>query len=515
MIGSASDVETTSTSDTSSTTEVPTTEPGTSSTSEPETSDTSSGPAPFCGDGAVDEGEACDDGNQIDEDTCTSACQAAACGDGIVGPGEGCDDGDQDDADECTNACQAAGCGDGVVGPGEGCDDGNGINEDACTNACQAAACGDGVVQDGVEACDDANQVDGDACTSACQAAACGDGIVQDGVEACDDGDADDTDECLASCEAAACGDGIVQAGVEDCDDGDDVDADECSNACVLPTCSDGAKNGAETDVDCGGPTCGDCGVGEACGGDDDCGSQQCAQGTCASNKSCKALHAADPGLGDGMYALDPDEDGPNPPLQAMCDMSHDGGGWTLIMKSINSNYHYDDALWTNGNFDNPDDYDFVTSGKKSKYRAFTSVGFGELRTAYVDGSSSYIHALPAAVASAQALFTGPAAVVNTMMVLPYFNGMHAVYDQHLAGCNPSAKYVNFGVNLKASNGVGFLPDGGQCDWNGGARFGMRVNGNHGGTGNHAGQGWGTYTTVTLMNNDKYVAPMTQLLWVR
>jgi hypothetical protein len=92
---------------------------------------------------------------------------------------------------------------------------------------------------------------------------------------------------------------------------------------------------------------------------------------------------------------------------------------------------------------------------------------------------------------------------------------MHAAYDRHFAACNPSTKYVNFGINLKASNGVGFLPDGGQCDWNGGARFGMRVNGNHGGTGNHAGQGWGTYTTLTLMNNDKYVAPMTQLLWVR
>ena len=35
-------------------------------------------------------------------------------------------------------------CGDGVVGAGEACDDGNEVNEDACTNRCEAARCGDG-----------------------------------------------------------------------------------------------------------------------------------------------------------------------------------------------------------------------------------------------------------------------------------------------------------------------------------------------------------------------------------
>ena len=62
-----------------------------------------------------------------------------------------------------------SGCGDGVVDPGEGCDDGNRSNHDQCTNACQRAACGDGWVRSGVETCDDGNRTSDDGCDSACQ----------------------------------------------------------------------------------------------------------------------------------------------------------------------------------------------------------------------------------------------------------------------------------------------------------------------------------------------------------
>ena len=33
---------------------------------------------------AVTSGEACDDGNLLDSDSCTAACQEAVCGDGIL-----------------------------------------------------------------------------------------------------------------------------------------------------------------------------------------------------------------------------------------------------------------------------------------------------------------------------------------------------------------------------------------------------------------------------------------------
>ncbi|HBQ14783.1 MAG TPA: hypothetical protein DEF51_27860, partial [Myxococcales bacterium] len=68
-----------------------------------------------------------------------------------------------------------------------GCDDGNRVDDDTCTNACTRARCGDGVLQSGEE-CDDGNTDPSDTCTTACRAAVCGDGFLQVGVEACDDG---------------------------------------------------------------------------------------------------------------------------------------------------------------------------------------------------------------------------------------------------------------------------------------------------------------------------------------
>jgi cysteine-rich repeat protein len=63
----------------------------------------------------------------------------------------------------------AGACGDGVVDPGEACDDGNnGQQTDDCLDGCIAASCGDGFVRKGVEVCDDGNDVDGDGCNAAC-----------------------------------------------------------------------------------------------------------------------------------------------------------------------------------------------------------------------------------------------------------------------------------------------------------------------------------------------------------
>jgi cysteine-rich repeat protein len=165
-----------------------------------------------------------------------SSSGGAVCGDGVVDPGEACDDGNTDDADGCTNACALPGCGDGIVAGDEQCDDGNTEDNDACTSACKPAACGDGFIQAGVEACDDGNADDTDDCLSTCVAAKCGDGAVQAGVEACDDGNADDTDDCTSTCAAAKCGDGFVQAGVEGCDDANADSSDGCLATCAVAT---------------------------------------------------------------------------------------------------------------------------------------------------------------------------------------------------------------------------------------------------------------------------------------
>ncbi|RMD84814.1 MAG: hypothetical protein D6815_03370 [Candidatus Dadabacteria bacterium] len=46
-------------------------------------------------------------------------------------------------------------CGNGRVEPGEACDDGNARNDDGCLRTCQPARCGDGYLWRGVEECDE------------------------------------------------------------------------------------------------------------------------------------------------------------------------------------------------------------------------------------------------------------------------------------------------------------------------------------------------------------------------
>jgi cysteine-rich repeat protein len=104
-------------------------------------------PEPSCGDGTMDEGEECDDGNMADDDGCSANCTDEApppepfCGDGTMDEGEQCDDGNQADDDGCSANCTDEppppdSCGDGTMDPGEECDDGNLIDHDGCSSEC-------------------------------------------------------------------------------------------------------------------------------------------------------------------------------------------------------------------------------------------------------------------------------------------------------------------------------------------------------------------------------------------
>ena len=215
------------------------------------------------GDGIVEAGEACDDGNRYELDGCSNQCTLARCGDGFhrrgLAPGapgyEACDDGNEDNGDACTNDCREASCGDGILaqGHGEECEDGNRNDDDGCLNNCRLARCGDAVVQVGVEACDDGNEKEDDACLNNCSEAACGDGTLRLdvaagalGFEACDDGNEINDDGCSNDCELPRCGDGILaEANGEECDDGNENNTDECVDnkediRCQLARCGDG-----------------------------------------------------------------------------------------------------------------------------------------------------------------------------------------------------------------------------------------------------------------------------------
>jgi cysteine-rich repeat protein len=58
-------------------------------------------------------------------------------------------------------------CGNGLLELGEDCDDGNLTSGDGCSGSC-TTECGDGILQTVFEECDDGNRVDGDGCASFC-----------------------------------------------------------------------------------------------------------------------------------------------------------------------------------------------------------------------------------------------------------------------------------------------------------------------------------------------------------
>ncbi len=220
-----------------------------------------------CGNGVVEAGEGCDDGNHKASDGCSASCKVEknyecktpgepctstiVCGDGQVDGNEGCDDGNTKAGDGCDDSCQ--------IEDGYGCEAGkNG------TSSCMPVSttkCGDGI-QTADEECDDGNVVASDGCSASCKLEAgyscpqpgdpcvpdtvqlCGNGVLNDG-EGCDDNNNTPGDGCDASCViefgyscptpgqqcSIVCGDKKV-AGTEACDDGNTVSGDGCLADC-------------------------------------------------------------------------------------------------------------------------------------------------------------------------------------------------------------------------------------------------------------------------------------------
>jgi len=170
----------------------------------------------LCGNGMVEGTEECDDGNDRSDDGCDGSCVIEYCGDGVDNNNiEECDDGNPTPDDGCDN-CAVPVCGDSIINGVEECDDGNVISDDGCSNVCVVDYyCGDGVVQTYLgEECDDANTVSNDACDN-CHDVICGDGIINGG-ETCDDGNTDATDGCDGC--LAVCGNGFVERPTEVCE---------------------------------------------------------------------------------------------------------------------------------------------------------------------------------------------------------------------------------------------------------------------------------------------------------
>jgi cysteine-rich repeat protein len=139
-----------------------------------------------CGNGYVEPGEQCDDGNQVAGDGCRPNCTIEFCGDGIIDPGEECDCGPDEsnvappctvpnstrlDA-TCNPDCKNVGCGDGIVRPPEQCEPGVAITSASCLDF--------GFYDPDGLGCNEFCRFDTSACTESC-----GDGTLN-GNEICD-----------------------------------------------------------------------------------------------------------------------------------------------------------------------------------------------------------------------------------------------------------------------------------------------------------------------------------------
>jgi hypothetical protein len=230
----------------------------------------------------------------------------------------------------------------------------------------------------------------------------------------------------------------------------------------------------------------------------------------------CLDLLTTDATLGDGIYWIDPTG---SDTYQVWCDMTTDGGGWTLVMKAINDNFAYNDSEWTSSTLRDETDLSLTTSGT-AKYQSFNEVPFDELRSSDpTTWTTDVVYTYGSSQSSALSAFSATGFLISSSRS-SYFNSRTVPYFQTW-GCTSMDRY---GVNLYDALGCRYERVTNLCDHNGGARFGNRVNRYGCATcGDLVGQGWAPYGCGDSSDPSRDTGPgglmstntITELLWVR
>ena len=214
------------------------------------------------------------------------ACSTGDDSDNTTPGGPGCANGVKDGDEvgvDCGGVCQKC-AGDGCIVDGD-------CKSEKCEGGkCAAPAgkpCGVGVASG---PCNEGQpcELNDDCKTKKCEGAKCVVGLPgpTNGVK-----DNGETDVDCGGPNAPACPAGKACLTNEDCAE---KYCPEDKKVCVTPTCTDGVQNGAESDVDCGGPTCPKCEPGKKCGVDGDCTAVCNYKKLCVESPSCKPQFGGD-----------------------------------------------------------------------------------------------------------------------------------------------------------------------------------------------------------------------------
>lgn len=209
-------------------------------------------------------------------------------------------------------------------------------------------------------------------------------------IKKCDvDSDCDDSNICTTN----TCNSNICSVSPRNCDDGKECTEDTCVSpgGCsnnAIPFNGNSCTHDGETNCQVGRCSTGDCYLvdlvdGADCNDGDVCnGMETCQDGACndppdlvcGNCEVCNQINGCIPDIvrpecvppdctitrasclehlnafcdTDGIYKIDPDGVGPQPEIDVFCDMTNDGGGWTLVYHGLCTSAVK--ASWTVGN---------------------------------------------------------------------------------------------------------------------------------------------------------------------
>ncbi|MFO0760013.1 MAG: DNRLRE domain-containing protein [Byssovorax sp.] len=223
---------------------------------------------------------------------------------------------------------------------GVACNDGHN-----CTGSdvCQAGVCAGSALPAGTVcrastgACDPAETCNGAALDCPADALASAATVCRAAVNECD------VQETCTGSSAACPADAVKSAATACSSDGISCTADFCNGSAAAPACVHTPSLGCQ-----GNP------------------------GT-----SCLAILNGGGSVGSGVYYIDPDGGGPIAPFQAYCEMTADGGGWTLAMRVQSANSAFRDfysSYWTDAVLLNSVSSIDPTTDADAKYASFTGV---------------------------------------------------------------------------------------------------------------------------------------------